>query len=316
VHALRRAAGVRGAALTLAAGLVLTAALALTAGLALTAPPLLAQTAPDAPRIPRAVPSRADSMLAVGRLAAAEEALYAAVEVRPRAPEPRGALGAYLASRGRFRIATVLLEEAQRFGADRGSVQRMLAAFAPYTASVASGPVVTVVTRPTTSPGALAAFPVRAGRGASEEFVALLDPRVHGVVLGRGAAQAFGVRAGGRGRVLDELWIGERRLERLEARVDSLESPDAVRIGLDVLWGLHVQVDERASTLTLGRAPNVVALGGPVEQIPFVLTFPGMFLVPQVGRPPVPIESAAGRALLRGTRWQIFAAQSTVVVER
>lgn len=255
-----------------------------------------------------AVPSRADSMLSVGRLAAAEQALYAAADARPRAPEPRGALGAYLASRGRFRIAEILFQEAQRFGANPRTVQRAIAVMAPYRARVAAGPVVAVSIVATTDRTALFAFTVQGARG---EVNALFDPRVRGVVLGRMAAERFALRDG---RVAVQ--IGARRLEGLEAAVDSLASPDEVRIGLDALWALHPQVDERAGMLTLGRAPDLAAIEGRVQQVPFVLTFPGMLLVPRVGAPPFPMESREGRALLRGTRWQIDAATATIAIER
>lgn len=255
-----------------------------------------------------AKPSRADSMLAVGRLAAAEQALYAAADARPRAPEPRGALGAYLASRGRFRIAEILFQEAQRFGANPRTVQRAIAVMAPYRVRVAAGPVVAVPILATTDRSALFAIAVQGARG---EFTALIDPRVRGVVLGRAAAERAAVRAG---RM--SLQVGERKLEGLEATVDSLATPDEVRIGFDALWALQPQVDERAGMLTLGRAPDLAAIEGRVEQVPFVLTFPGMLLVPRVGSPPFAIESREGRALLRGTRWQIDAATATITIER
>ena len=82
--------------------------------------------------LPEAEPSRADSLLARGRLWAAEEALYAAVASAPRAPAARGELGRYLASRARFTIADVLFREALRFGADTAGVAQALMAMAPY----------------------------------------------------------------------------------------------------------------------------------------------------------------------------------------
>ncbi len=277
----------------------------LVIALAISLSPALAQ---GTYRSATVAPSRADSLLAVGRLAAVERTLYAAADARPRAPEPRGALGAYLASRGRFRIAEILFQEAQRFGADPRTVHRAIAVMAPYRVRVAAGALVAVPMMATTDASALFAFPVQATRG---EFRALLDPRVRGVVLGRGAAAAFAIRDG---RV--SVRIGERRLDGLEAAVDSVAMPDEVRIGLDVLWGLQPQVDERAAMLTLGRAPDPGSITGRVEQIPFVLTFPGMLLVPRVGAPPFTLESRAGRALLRGARWQIDAATATLLVER
>lgn len=253
-----------------------------------------------------AAPSRADSMLAVGRLAAAEQALYAAADARPRAPEPRGALAVYLASRGRFRIAEILFQEAVRFGADPGAAQRALFAIAPYRVAAPDGEVVTLRITPATE--GLFSFPLRLG---SEDVTATFDPRVRGVVVGRMLAD----RAL-RGRRLAALRAGTRELGEREVRVDSLMSPDGVRIGLDVLWALHPQVDERRLELTLGRAPNPMAVAANATRVPFLLTFPGMLLVPTVGRPPVALESREGRELLRGARWQVDAATATLIVER
>ena len=82
-----------------------------------------------------AAPSRADSLLAHGRLRAAEEALYAAVAAAPYSPAARGELGRYLASRARFPIAEVLFAEALRFGADTAFIAQALMAIAPYRAA-------------------------------------------------------------------------------------------------------------------------------------------------------------------------------------
>src|SRR6185436_13989799 len=67
-----------------------------------------------------------DSLLAIGRLASAESAYYAAVRVRPRDPTARTALGRYLAARGATRVGAVLLEEARFFGGDSISLARAL----------------------------------------------------------------------------------------------------------------------------------------------------------------------------------------------
>jgi hypothetical protein len=276
----------------------------------------LADSSVAAQRAPAPARSRADALLAVGRLAAAEDALYAAVRARPRAPEPRGALGLYLASRARFRIAEVLFLEAVRFGADSGTALRAMARMAPYRVRAVPGPVVAVPLRPAADPRSLGSFGVRAQRAARDEYQAVVDPTIEGVVLGRAAAAAFGVEGSRPDPTVRELWVGERRLGTLAARVDSLASPHEMRVGLDVLWPLHPRVDARAGILTLGRAPDLGAITGRVSQIPFVLTFPGLSLVTRPGVPPVAVESRAARALLRGTRWQIDAAQSTVVVER
>lgn len=265
---------------------------------------LAAQT----PRL--AAPSRADSLLAQGRLAAAEEALYAASDARPRDPAARGALAAYLASRGRFGIALVLFDEAQRFGADAGRVRLARAAIRPYTRAAPAGPEVTVPLRPSRTPGLLGAIELRTRRDAEATVTADIDANVTGLVAGVSAASALAARPG---RDVEAVWIGTRRLAAVPLRVDSTLGVNELRIGLDVLWALEPLFDERAGTLTLGRrAPNEA--GG--VQIPWLLTFPGLQLVPRVGEAPLRIESAAGRAVLRGRRWQINPRQATIHIER
>lgn len=282
-------------------------ALALGCALAVAAPGALRAQQVEPP-----APSRADSLLALGRLAAAEDELYRAASAKPRAPEPRGALGMYLASRARWRIAEILFEEAERFGADPRATARAKAMMAPYRARVSDGPVVALPLRPSSEPTVMAVFDVRPSRAQDGAVDAALDLRVEGLVFGRTAAERFGVRRGG----VVTIWLGERRLEVTTVRVDSLAAPMSLRIGLDVLWPLHPQVDERAQVLTLGRAPNPAAVQGRTEQVPFVLTFPGLQLVPRVGAPPIALESRAGRAYLRGSRWQVDAATATLLVER
>ncbi len=229
-----------------------------------------------------------------------EDALYSAVAARPRSPSARGALGRYLASRARFRIAEVLFQEAMRFGADSAIVRRAIADLAPYRAHPAgrTGAVVRVPFRVSEGDGTLGSFVVGTGAG---EMRAVLDPRVSG------ARSRRGVR---------EFTIGGRRLVTEFAIADSTIPEGEVRIGLDLLWTLHPMVDERAGELTLGRTPDVAAETGRVEQIPFVLTFPGLSLVPRPGVAPRPVQDRDGRVLLRGTRWYVDAAQATLIVVR
>lgn len=263
----------------------------------------------QSPRARLAAPSRADSLLARGRLAAAEAELYAASDAKPRDPAARGALAAYLASRGRFAIALVLFDEAQRFGADRGRVSLARAAIAPYTTTESSGGETKVMLRPSRAPNSLGQIPVRASR-AGDEFFATIDPNVVGVVMGRSAALRVNAK---RGEPLRDLWIGSRRFHRLAVHIDDSLAPDDFRIGLDVLWALHPLFNEREGSLTLGRAPHDDASA---EHIPWVLTFPGMLLVPRVGEPGVRIESRAGRALLWDMIWQIDARNATLRLTR
>src|SRR5687767_2965422 len=68
----------------------------------------------------------ADSLLAEGRLAAAESVYYAAVRQHPRDPLARAALGRFLSARGGTRAGAVLLEEARFFGGDSAGLARTL----------------------------------------------------------------------------------------------------------------------------------------------------------------------------------------------
>lgn len=204
-------------------------------------------------------------------------------------------------------MALVLFDEAQRFGAAPGRVRLARDAILPYTRATAAGEEVTVPMRPSRTPGLLGAVDVQTSRGGGDSLTADIDANVTGAVLGVGVASRMGLR---RGQRLDELWLGARRLTTVSVRVDSTLQPDALRIGLDLLWALEPLFDERAGTLTLGRR----ATGG-ASQIPWLLTFPGLQLVPRVGEPPARIESAAGRALLRGRRWQIDPRQATIHVD-
>jgi hypothetical protein len=247
-----------------------------------------------------AAPSRADSLLAVGRLRAAEDVLYAAVAAAPRRPAPRGALGRYLASRGRFPIAQVLFEEAQRFGADARVVARAIAELRPYRADSAVRGTATVPFAFAEDNRFIGFF--RAGSADGRSVTVTLDPRLTGFVV-RAAATAP-----------TELRLGELRLPLRTPQEDATIPEGEIRAGLDLLWRNGFLFDERMGTLTIGwRAGRS---GGVVTYVPVMLTFPGLSLVPRPGIPPIPLELEAARRLLRGRRWWLDAEQSALVVER
>lgn len=252
----------------------------------------------------RTVPlSRVDTLLAHGRLAAAEQALYAAVEARPRAPEARGALAWYLASRARFGIADVLFTEALRFGADGESVRRARATIAPYATRVA-GPPSTIPFVFAEDARTIGHFVMRVDESVVR---GVLDPNAVGLTAGSAAT----ARAMARG-----VWIGDRQLPRHSIAVDSSLAPGEVRVGLDVLFGHAPVFDEGRGSLTLGGAAAAPRDGEPAVRVPFVLAMPGVWLVERSGVAPVSLESPRGRALLRGARWRLDPEQSVVVVER
>ena len=102
--------------------------------------------------------------------------------------------------------------------------RRAVAELAPYRVVVVSGPVVSVTLRPSSDPQAIGEFAVRAGSAAGPEFTAQFDPAVSGLVLGRGAATAFGLGRPGAQRGARELWIGERQLREVATRVEDRKS--------------------------------------------------------------------------------------------
>ncbi len=309
---------------------------------------LLLLTAPAAAQraLPVAPPSRADSLLARGRLRAAEDELYRAADASPRAPQARGELGRYLASRARFVIADVLFAEALRFGGDTVSIAQALIAIAPFRpevdrrripgmrlprveaareaarlASRAESPlsVSGVVQVPVTflrDGRALARFEVR-GPGGTR--TAVLDPSVQGLLVASAADSAlaprtFGAMGAGAPLLVPELFIGAQPLRGVEARVDSTVPAGEVRMGLDVLWFLRPVFDERNGTMTISAELRKAAPGA--LHLPFQLGFPGMLVVPVVGQAPVPLASPRGRALLQRSRWWWDGPLATIVIER
>src|SRR5918992_5185085 len=71
--------------------------------------------------------ARADNLLRVGRMFAAETLYYYAVRRAPRDPVARLALGRYLAARGALRVGAVLMEEARYFGGNAKEIGAYLA---------------------------------------------------------------------------------------------------------------------------------------------------------------------------------------------
>jgi hypothetical protein len=312
-------------------------------------PGTIAAQLPSATRpAPNAVtqPSRAQELLAVGRLAAAERELYAAVQANPRQSAPRGELARYLASRGRFMIAQVLLEEALRFGADTALVARAMAEMAPYRPSAdvkrvpGARPPAAIVARERARSGGLAPVldgaevtvpvtmsedgrtllrvVVRTERGT---VLATIDPSLDGVAVSSATdslvpVRTFGARGAGAPVLVGEISIGERRLAWLDGTVDPQVPVGEMRIGLDVFWHLRAIVDERTGTLTLPARTARVTVPQGSQRIPFMLGFPGVWLVEMPWRAPVAIQSPEGREMLRGTRWQLDAEAATVNVVR
>jgi aminopeptidase N len=283
--------------------------------------------------------SPADRAIAQGRLDDAESALYAAAARAPRDPAARGALGAYLASRGRLKVGAVLLEEARQFGGDARTIDARLehvylwtgewdlVAALPSRGALAEAERARakwLATHPATRGGPDSSVVPLApnevfglGRivlvvGGTTLF-ADIDPNVEGLVLPavlelREQLRHFGSRADTAYAVADVVAIGTQSLANVPVRLE----PDArPRVGLDVLASLTPTFDVGARTLTL----RATAKGTPPgEAIPFLLGFPGVKIVPRRGEAPVALESAAGRSAVRGTRWTFDLKSGAIVV--
>jgi hypothetical protein len=283
--------------------------------------------------------SAADVAIAQGRLDAAETALFGAASRAPHEPSARGALGNYLASRGRLRVGAVLLEEARKFGGDSSIIDARLARIyawlgdwaavaalrrAPISsvehdrvrwlashAPAHSGPDSVVVAL---EPNELAGFGRIALSVGHATFQADIDPNIDGLVLPstvdvNGESQLFGMHDSAVVAAVRAVEIGALHFTNVRARLAPAARP---AIGFDVLAALTPTFDPRSRTLTLRtRAASVAG-----EPLPFLLAFPGVKIVSRTGEPPVGIETAAGRAALRGGRWTFDMKRGAIVVER
>jgi hypothetical protein len=102
--------------------------------------------------------------------------------------------------------------------------------------------------------------------------------------------------------------IGAQSLSNVPVRLEQDARP---RIGLDVLASLTPTFDLAARRLTLrGVMPRPPA----GDQVPLLLGFPGVRIVPRRGEPPVALESPAGRSALRGARWTFDARHGAIIV--
>lgn len=223
----------------------------------------------------------ADSLLAAGRLAAADSAYYAASSERPRDPIARAALGRFLAARGATRVGAVLLEEARFFGGDSTALARalvpMYVRLGDYAKLDSLRPnVLTALERrrvrwlATRPPQAklgdsvviLTYRPVADGRGLGTvllrlgkvELPAVIDPRVSGLILPAGNrrdVRTFGNEGRNVLAVAEALRIGGVVFANVPT---VLGDPDEkARIGLDVLAPYFPSFNPTNGILTLRR---------------------------------------------------------------
>lgn len=221
-----------------------------------------------------------DSLLAIGRLASAESAYYAAVRTRPRDPVARTALGKYLAARGATRVGAVLLEEARFFGGDSISLARALApmyerlgdfaaldSLAPNVLTLQErrrvrwlrdrpphaafrDSIVILSYRPMADGTGFGTVSVRIGK---TELPALIDPRTSGMTVPAGLRRelrGFGGARGPNAAVADALRIGGIAFTNVPA---SVSPDDKARIGFDVLAPYSPTFDPRRGVMVLRR---------------------------------------------------------------
>lgn len=255
---------------------------------------------------------QADSLLAEGRLAAAESAYYAAARKAPRDPVARAALGRFLAARGGVRAGAVLLEEAQFFEGDSAVLARALVslylrlrdfrALYELKPNVISGAerrratwlvnrpsdarlrdtVVLMSYRPIGDGRGLGTVMLRFGRS---EIAAVIDPDVSGIVLPsafRSDIRTFGADGPFTLGVADTLRIGTVTFTNVPAAIGNAD--EAARVGFDVLAPYYPGFDPAKGLMTLRR----VARRSPPPQGPRI---PALF-------------DETGIRLLIGNRWQ------------
>ena len=225
-----------------------------------------------------AAAQNADELLALGKVAAAESAYYAASSARPRDPGARARLGQFIALRGGTRAGSILLEEARQFGGDSAMIAEALAPLykrlADYKALAALQP--SSLSRDERARAEfLAANPMRvslrdsvvrityrAGRSANfgtvllrigrAELSATIDPATSGLVIPasmRSDVRVFGDSVSIVGVVSAR--IGSQLFENVPVMLARGDEP--IRVGFDVLYALSPTFDPQAARITLHR---------------------------------------------------------------
>jgi len=298
----------------------------------LLAIPLLAA----APLQAQGVLSRADNLLRVGRMFAAETLYYYAVRRAPRDPEARLALGRYLAARGALRIGAVLMEEARYFGADPKKVAVHLApvyaqlgdfralAGLPNTPlhnaersraewlrdhpPVVEGPDSASVHWTPSDTGALGTIVLRIGAASVR---ATVDPRAHGLVLDTAwmrsketkvFASSFDNDVRNAAGVTLGVGLGDVTLRQVVTSFAPQVSPTDAVIGLDVLMPLAPTVDAAARRILL-RKNGRIDRDMPGERVQTLLFGSGLWLIWEQSM--IPLAGDDARRLLAGGPWTV-----------
>ncbi|MDQ8165017.1 MAG: hypothetical protein P3A28_04555 [Gemmatimonadota bacterium] len=302
----------------------------LAASIGLAEPTLGAQ----APR--RVDPNPAELAIAAGRLDAAERILFENSRRAPREPSARGALGSFLAARGRFLVGATLLEEALEFGGDSAAIESRLFdiyrwaglfdraaalehsrasqverdALARAAGTAAGGDRTATVPMAPNEAFGLGRITINVG---GERVEADIQPLATGLVLPSSmqifsAIAAVGARGDTTFGVARTIAIGGVTLGPVPVML--VPAVRTARIGLDLLGLLHPTFDVGARSLTVRAEP--LAVTGRFGHV--LLGFPGVSLVARVGAAPVALQSAGGRAVLRGMRWTLDVPAGVVVI--
>ena len=271
----------------------------------------------------------ADSLLAEGKLAAAESAYYAEARTKPRSPAARAALGKFLAARGGTRAGAVLIDEARFFGGDSAALARALVPLyvrlGDYRELSALQPDKVLTAAERSRARWLAVHPAEArlrdtvvilsyraigdGRGigtvmvrlGKSEFPAVIDPRVSGLVLpssARADVRVFGALGRGTLAVAELLRVGGVVFANVPVALGTPDEP--ARIGFDVLSQYFPGFDPAKGIMTLRRvsrrSPSPVGI-----RMPALFDDNGLRLL--IGGRWHPSTAANASMLLASRRW-------------
>lgn len=125
-----------------------------------------------------------------------------------------------------------------------------------------------------------------------------------------GAVEVFGSESGATLAVAHTVTIGRLTFRNVPARLEPIVT---ARVGLDLLARLTPTFNLAARTLTLHAGAGAPARG---DELRILLTFPGVRIAARADAAPVGLESAAGRAALRGARWTLDLKRGAVIVAR
>ncbi len=287
----------------------------------------------------RVDPNPAEVAIAAGRLDDAERILFEASRRTPREPSARGALGAFLAARGKLLVGATLLEEAMFFGGDSAAIQSRLfeiyrwaglfdraAALRHSRASQVEREAMARAGRAVADGERMATVPMAPNEGLGigritltvegERVEADIQPLGTGLVLPSsmqlfGAIEVIGAHGDTTFGVARAISIGGVTLGPVPVML--VPSLRTARVGLDLLGLLHPTFDLRAQTLTVRTEAAERERG---RELPFVLMFPGVQIVVRAAEAPVGLHTAAARSALRGTRWTLGTTTGAVGIER